>query len=146
MRSNTRVKPKRVVEVKTWQAFSAMFLPERSGFGLNELLGLSNREPSPLWPAGRETTRLPGAVKLSMDWTGGGRGHLRPKATDCTLRVQRHETITELRVPCGITNRSLAERCGCSNQRDELQDVPKKSQKPLPANLDVCLMRPNTLS
>jgi len=29
------------VEVKTWQALYAMFLPERSGFGLNELLGTS---------------------------------------------------------------------------------------------------------
>ena len=27
------------MEVKTWQALSAMFLPERSGVGLNELLG-----------------------------------------------------------------------------------------------------------
>ena len=36
---NARVKPTCVVEPKSWQAFSAMTLVERSKFGLNELLG-----------------------------------------------------------------------------------------------------------
>ena len=37
---NTRVKPNCVAQVTAWQASSAAPLPERSSFGLNELLGL----------------------------------------------------------------------------------------------------------
>jgi hypothetical protein len=36
------------VEVKTWQGFYAMFLPERSKFGLNELLGRPGIGAGPL--------------------------------------------------------------------------------------------------
>src|SRR5690606_28217354 len=36
---NTQVKPRRVVEHSTWQAVPAMCCAERSGFGLNALLG-----------------------------------------------------------------------------------------------------------
>src|SRR5690606_8953733 len=39
MRPNTEVKPRRVVEQSTWQAVPAMWFAERSGFGLNALLG-----------------------------------------------------------------------------------------------------------
>src|SRR3546814_15507286 len=38
--TNTYVKPRRVVERSTWQAVPAMCFAERSGFGLNALLGL----------------------------------------------------------------------------------------------------------
>src|SRR3546814_10141533 len=39
LRPNALVNPTCVVEPTTWQALPAMLLVERSGFGLNELLG-----------------------------------------------------------------------------------------------------------
>ena len=44
LRPNARVKPRRAVERNTWQALPAMWFAERSGFGLNDLLG--RRTPS----------------------------------------------------------------------------------------------------
>jgi hypothetical protein len=47
MRPNAGIKPTCVVQATAWQAFSATPLPERSGFGLNELLGRSARFATP---------------------------------------------------------------------------------------------------
>ena len=47
---NARVKPRRVVEQSTWQAVPAMCFAERSGFGLNALLGRAARQPAPRLP------------------------------------------------------------------------------------------------
>ena len=64
---NTRVKPRCVVEDMRWQAFIATAGPQRSGVGLNELLGtkpMNNKERpnSGCWPrkkAKQAHSRLP---------------------------------------------------------------------------------------
>jgi len=55
------------VEVKTWQALYAMFLPERSGFGLNELLG---RKVAEVEPSARVSARDKGVFAGVLDGAG----------------------------------------------------------------------------
>jgi len=61
LRPNTRVKPNCVAQATAWQAFFATPLPERSSFGLNELLGLR------IWPQPGRRKHVPLRTKREPD-------------------------------------------------------------------------------
>src|SRR3546814_11431594 len=95
LRPNALVNPTCVVEPTTWQALPAMLLVERSGFGLNDLLGCRPMNQPCLRGGLYDKTRRRARCRRVRSGANNGNSIRYPAARPCTTEGQRNELAAE---------------------------------------------------